>query len=137
MAIFRTFWIAATSLYIRASLHLRFQNRTFYVDLLAPLLSSVSMIAGILGLSLGFKLTHCMARRPISLDPFTEYWPASLGSIMQRNLRVLVRTFEVLKSRYMTGLSAPCKNAKPFAAPIAIFSLVAHAREIDSPMHGG
>lgn len=53
--------------------------------------SRVSTMAGILGLSLGLKLMHCNARRAISFAPFTEYCPASLGSIMYRNLRVLVR----------------------------------------------
>lgn len=43
------------------------------------------------------------------------------------------KMLEVLKSRYITGFSAPCKKAKPFAAPIAIFNLVAHANETDNP----
>lgn len=41
--------------------------------------------------------------------------------------------FEVLKSRYITGCSAPCKKARPLAAPIAIFTLVPHGNDIDIP----
>jgi len=33
----------------------------------------------------------------------------------------------------MTGVSAPCKKASPLAAPIAIFSLVPHGSDIESP----
>lgn len=33
----------------------------------------------------------------------------------------------------MTGVSAPCKKASPLAAPIAIFSLVAHGIVVDTP----
>lgn len=43
------------------------------------------------------------------------------------------KTLEVLKSRYMTGCSAPCKNARPLAAPIAIFTLVPQGRDIEIP----
>lgn len=42
---------------------------------------------------------------------------------------------EVLKSRYITGLSAPCKKARPFAAPMAIFNLVPHGNETDNPIN--
>uniref|UniRef100_A0A2P2R228 Uncharacterized protein n=1 Tax=Rhizophora mucronata TaxID=61149 RepID=A0A2P2R228_RHIMU len=31
----------------------------------------------------------------------------------------------------MTGFSASCKKASPFAAPIAIFSLVPHGNDTD------
>lgn len=53
--------------------------------------SRVSMIAGILGLSFGFKLTHCWANMPISLAPLIEYWPPNLGSIIHPILRLLVK----------------------------------------------
>lgn len=43
------------------------------------------------------------------------------------------RIFEALKSRYITGFSAPCKKARPLAAPILIFNLVPHGNEIDIP----
>uniref|UniRef100_A0A2P2NSM7 Uncharacterized protein n=1 Tax=Rhizophora mucronata TaxID=61149 RepID=A0A2P2NSM7_RHIMU len=48
-------------------------------------------MAGIFGLSLGFKLVHCNAKMASCLAPLTEYWPASLGSITHRNRRLLVR----------------------------------------------
>lgn len=44
------------------------------------------------------------------------------------------RTLDVLKSRYMTGVSAPCKKARPLAAPIAIFNLVPHAKDSEIPV---
>lgn len=34
----------------------------------------------------------------------------------------------------MTGFSAPCKKARPLAAPIAIFILVPHGNDIESPV---
>lgn len=33
----------------------------------------------------------------------------------------------------MTGFSAPCKNASPFAAPMAIFNLVPHGSDVEIP----
>lgn len=44
------------------------------------------------------------------------------------------KILEVLKSRYITGLSAPCKNASPLAAPIAIFNLFPHGRQTEIPV---
>lgn len=44
--------------------------------------SRTSIMVGILGRSLGLRLTHFRERRAISFEPFTEYWPESLGSIM-------------------------------------------------------
>lgn len=41
--------------------------------------------------------------------------------------------FEALKSLYMTGFSASWRKASPFAAPMAIFILVDHGREIEYP----
>lgn len=38
------------------------------------------------------------------------------------------RMLEVLKSRYMTGFFASWRKASPFAAPNAIFILIAHER---------
>jgi hypothetical protein len=43
------------------------------------------------------------------------------------------KMLDVLKSRYMTGFSAPCKKASPLAAPIAIFILVPHGNVVDTP----
>ena len=33
----------------------------------------------------------------------------------------------------MTGFSAPCKKARPLAAPIAILNLVPHGNDTDNP----
>lgn len=44
------------------------------------------------------------------------------------------KMLEVLKSRYMTGVSASCKKARPLAAPIAILSLVPHGNDKDNPV---
>jgi hypothetical protein len=45
----------------------------------------------------------------------------------------LSKMLEALKSRYMTGFSAPCKKASPLAAPIAINSLIPHGNVVDIP----
>lgn len=42
--------------------------------------------------------------------------------------------FEALKSRNMIGFSAPCRKARPLAAPIAIFIRVAHGSEAEIPI---
>jgi len=34
----------------------------------------------------------------------------------------------------MTGFSAPCRKASPLAAPVAIFNLVPHGRDTESPV---
>uniref|UniRef100_A0A2P2IXP6 Uncharacterized protein MANES_04G145600 n=1 Tax=Rhizophora mucronata TaxID=61149 RepID=A0A2P2IXP6_RHIMU len=36
--------------------------------------------------------------------------------------------FEPLKSLYIIGFSSPWRKARPFAAPVAIFSLVNHGK---------
>ena len=43
--------------------------------------------------------------------------------------------FEDLKSRYITGLSASCRKARPFAAPNAIFILVDHGKVAEYPKY--
>jgi hypothetical protein len=45
------------------------------------------------------------------------------------------KMFEALKSRYMTGFSASCRKARPFAAPRAIFILVDHGSDTEYPAH--
>lgn len=41
--------------------------------------------------------------------------------------------FDDLKSLYITGLSASCRKANPFAAPKAIFILVDHGKVVEYP----
>ena len=43
------------------------------------------------------------------------------------------KTFEALKSRYMTGFSSSWRKARPFAVPTAIFSLVNHGKAAEYP----
>lgn len=43
------------------------------------------------------------------------------------------RTFEALRSLYMTGFSSPWRKAMPFAAPAAIFSLVNQGKAAEYP----
>jgi hypothetical protein len=43
------------------------------------------------------------------------------------------KTFEALKSRYMTGFSSSWRKASPFAAPTAIFSLVNQGKAAEYP----
>lgn len=45
------------------------------------------------------------------------------------------RMFEVLKSRYITGLSSSCRKASPLAAPNAIFILVDHGKAAAYPAY--
>lgn len=40
------------------------------------------------------------------------------------------KILEVLKSRKMTGFLAACKKARPLAAPIVIFNLVAQGSDV-------
>ena len=43
------------------------------------------------------------------------------------------KMFEALKSLYITGFSASCRKARPFAAPRAIFILVDQGNETEYP----
>lgn len=43
------------------------------------------------------------------------------------------RTFEALKSLYITGFSSPWRKARPLAAPAAIFSLVNQGKAAEYP----
>lgn len=44
------------------------------------------------------------------------------------------RMLDVLKSQYIIGVSAPCKKARPLAAPTEIFNLVSHVKDSEIPV---